>query len=362
MKSIRKLALSISLLIGNSIYSYAQTNLLPNYRPFTNLSRFKIDTIIDARYDKDYLGLIIDEKSKSIDTLKSQENYCILLQNMFNSCIGKEQKQPVILKLNHVEFGKRQVETKIRYWTFYDFELYLKNSDGTFSTVFNGVQAMEGVPNWGEDGFNEDFLFAKLHWYFWNDFIDKIPNSVLKNIAKQPQKLTLSDISKPLDCPPIFCDNTLNTGSYLTKKDFLNNQTKIKEYNIQKNNIQYTDSTDNSIRTLPSTYIYGYSDGKQLYINYNMTNQYVPVERLGTVFEASGLAPKAYTNNIHLKNQMALKTFNALAFPSGLNTGLAVVSAVSLMVNLLKDAENYRLVFDTRSQGEAKKMVFVVLK
>lgn len=363
MKKLHQLSLLIMLLInGCTVYLHAQTVLIPNYRPFTNPSKFRIDSVIDARNEKSYLGLVIDRKSKSVDTLISQENYGTLLQKMFNSCVGTEQKQPTILKLNHLEFGKRQIEQKYRIWIFYDFEIYLKNPDGTLSTIFNGIDSIEGIPNYGEEEFNSDYLFSKLHWHFWNEFIPKITNSKIKNIIKKPQKLTLSEISKPLECLPIFCDSLLKVGSYLTKQDFIDNKTTIEEINVQKGNIQYTDSTDNSIRTLPSTYIYGYSDGKQLYINFNKTNQYVPVERLGTVFEASGLAEKFYTSENYIKNRAVLSGIQALTFPSRLNTGLAAVSAASLLINIIQDSTNYRLVFDTRGEGAPIQMPFVVLK
>jgi hypothetical protein len=52
---------------------------------------------------------------------------------------------------------------------------------------------------------------------------------------------------------------------------------------------------------------------------------------------------------------------HAFTFPSNFNTGLALISGVGLLINILSDTSNSRIIIDTRHGCEHIKIPHVVL-
>ncbi len=365
MKNNIKRYFLISWLLSTPNLIHAQTKISTQYRDFNVNPVFKIGNIIDSREHKSIVGEFINDEKK-IESIVTDDSLHIFLKTLFHNCTKVSEnvaKYTFTLKINHLEFDKRNVETKDRYWVFCDFDIFVNNSDNTYSKIFSGVEALEGIRASDDKSLNDDHLFTRLNWYFWDTIYQKFSPSKIRNGLKEVKKMSFEEIYSKNECPVIFCKDSIKVGSYFNKNDLLANKPITEHYNIKDTNLTIKNEVENTIQTIPSSLIYAYYDGKQLFINYNFTKNYVPVERLGTVFEAAGFTNKVNNSTINNRmGQMAWNTSRAVVNPSGLNSGLAVVSAVGLLVGLLNDNSNSRLMFDIRSNGEHRKIPFVALR
>ncbi len=361
--------LSIFFLVNLQV-AFSQIVISSKYRHFDSPSICKIVEIIDARQEKDNVGLIINKASKRIDSVKLETKLEDYLKYWLGFSVVEHEnhfKYSLALKVNYIEFNKRKVDEDTRYWLFYDVELYVKNPDSTYSKVYDGIETLEGRADYGHKNDTDTQQFELLHWHLWNELQKKINFIKYKNVLKTVKHQTFAEINKPFVLAPVLTADSLQKGSYDDVNELSNNNPKIKLYNIKERTTVSIDSMDKKIQRViyPNEWYVGYCDGKQIYGNYNMTNTFIPLERLGTVFEASGFAAKVYNidgirqNRI---NNLALSAQRAVAFPSNLNSGLAAASAVSLLVNLMRDSPNTRVILDIRNGGKFKKMPFIVLR
>lgn len=359
---------SIIVIFLISIESYSQITVPIKFKSFKYAPNYQIDEVIDARNDTTNVGLILNMDKKKVDTVQLSTPLKIYIKEMFkNNLLTNEKgnKYSITLKINYLEFNKRLIEDKVRYWVFYDFAGYIKNSDNTYTKIFDGFQTIEGKPDMGHKEDSDELQFWTLHWLFWDNIHNQLNSFKYKSILKEGKPLQLSEINKTFELPKVFLSDSLKSGNYDSYQELVDNNPSVKLNNLKEPLFVSIDSTDKTKKqvTYPNKWYLGHSDGKNIFINYNQTGNYIPIERLGTVFEVSGLATKIY--NIQQKNNVAnvgLATVRAFTFPTNLNTGLAAISGVGLLISLFNDSSNSRYIIDTKHQGLIMKLPVIVIR
>ncbi len=367
-KLFRQINKSFILLFFICIKSYSQITIPIKFKSFKYASNYQIDEVIDARNDTTNVGLILNMEKKRVDTVQLSIPLNIYIKEMFRNNLlinEKGSKYSITLKVNYLEFNKRQIEDKVRYWVFYDFTGYIKNSDNTYTQLFDGFQTIEGKPDMGHKDDSDELQFWTLHWLFWDNIHNQLNSFKYKSILKEGKPLKLSEINKTFELPKVFLSDSLKSGNYESYQELLDNNPSVKFNNLKEPLFVSIDSTDKTKKQViyPNKWYLGHSNGKNIFINYNLTGNYIPIERLGTVFEVSGLATKIY--NIQQKSNatnLALSTVRAFTFPSNLNTGLAVISGVGLLVSIFNDSSNSRYIIDTRHKGAIMKLPVIVIR
>lgn len=369
-KPYRYSLITFVFFIVNLYDAHSQTIIPSKYRRFALPSVYQIVEVIDARKDKTNIGLILNEAKKQVDTVQFAEPLELNLKNALGYCIPKgenEIKYSLALKVNYVEFNKRKVEDHERFWIFYDIEFYVKNTDNTYTKVYDGIEMLEGRADFGHTKDTDEQQFSTLHWLLWEEIHTKINTIRFKNLLKNIPPQQLDTINQTYEYFPIFRSDSLRKGNYDSVSELNNNSPSINVYDLKEPMLVSVDSTNKEIKKMfyPNSWYYGYSNGKSIYLNYDRTGNFVPIERLGTVFEIEGFANKIY-NIKEVKDRMiknvAFDVSRTFLFPTRLNAGLAAASAVGLLVNMLRESPNTRLIIDSKHDGKVKKMPFTIIR
>ncbi|GGD75261.1 hypothetical protein GCM10011514_44040 [Emticicia aquatilis] len=226
---------------------------------------------------------------------------------------------------------------------------------------------LEGRADFGRTKDTDEQQFSTLHWLLWEEIHTKINVIKFKNLLKNTPAQKLEIINQTYEYLPIFNADSLQKGNYDSVAELNNNSPSIKVYDLKEPTLVSVDSTNKEIKQMfyPNSWYYGYSNGKSIYLNYEKNGTFIPIERLGTVFEVEGFANKIY-NIKEVKDRMirnvALDVSRTFLFPTRLNAGLAAASAVGLLVNLLRESPNTRLVIDSKHEGKVKKMPFTIIR
>jgi hypothetical protein len=280
----------------------------PIVKPFESSlgSLFEIVEIIDARPNKDYLGIVVDTVAHKLDTLIIQESAEQFLKDQINSCVftKKEWKRtPVILKLNYWEINRRYSEDELLYFGMADVEIFVQNENGYYQATRLSYPLETRFKNPVSDP------YSITNWYLWDAVIREINDK--HNLKNERGKSILKDkesIRQCLAIAPIYCKDTLSTGVFKNLDEFMNNTPSITEfrYEVGEGKIKLFIPVEGVIGEFRRTRTaYGFYDGKQMYVLYNTI--FMPVERVGNTYELKGLALKVSDLQLEEKEAKSLE-------------------------------------------------------
>ncbi len=368
--------LIITVLILVSLVVQAQITFSPVYRKFNKdiKTRFYVDRVIDARVDTStYVGSVIDTIARTVTEIESEKSVSVSLKEFFDFAIDKDAKtMPIVLKINHLEYGKRQAKKEGHIISLYlDAELFVKK-DGKYQKIGNIQKAFEGIKPVGADNID----FANLTWYVWKEILD----DYIYKMRIKPVDETLyteNDLTKGKILPPIFSTKKLRDGIYLNHQEFLdaNPAYYSKEMGECKfrldGTVFYVTGKDGKEQKIGSNFdLWAIVENGQVLHAFRSGNlaryEYVYLEPYGTTFEISGIGQKIYNKRLEdyrIKNathniilHSLFRSLNANSFG---NYNIAIAFNIILLANIA-GSENRRYIINT-STGQLEKISFIDL-
>lgn len=283
-----KYFLILSLSTIGSVFAQSQV-VEPILRKFSEYpSSIKVVEIIDARLDKRNIGILIDTTTARLDTLVFGKSLPETLMPYFEYCLTQKTKyQPIILKINSLEFSQRPAKKGELTMAFCDFEVYTKINEGQYQQLSKSIYCFEGKTKQ-----HYDLVFSWMNYKLWADIFDSFPKSfspISKTISRE--ELMLGANTRP---------DSLPSGVYYTSTDFFQNKPQVENIEITQKNTGLAELRIENAKTKkyeipkPKNLVWGFSDGKKAYLNFQASNQFVAIEPLGSTYEIANIALKPY--------------------------------------------------------------------
>jgi hypothetical protein len=365
--------LIVTLLIFIHFLTQAQITFSPIYRKFNKevKARYYIDRIIDARVDTStFVGTVIDTIARTVTEIEYEKSVPLATKESLDFAIDRDEKAiPIILKINHLEYGKRPIKKKGNIIGLYlDIELYMKKED-KFQKIGDLQKAFDGIKPSGSDNID----FSNLTWYVWKEILDDyIYKLKLKSI--DDNLYNENDLAKSKILPPIFSTERLKDGIYLNYKEFLEANPAYYSKEMGECKLRFdgkvfyvTGSRDGKEQKIGSNFdLWAIVENGQVLHAFRSGNlaryEYVYLEPLGTTFEISGMGLKVYNKRLENYRKKNLKwnmILGGLSVNSLANYNIGTLLAID-MLRKISGSENSRYMINT-STGQLQSIPFINL-
>ncbi len=364
--------LIVTLLIFIHLSTQAQITFSTIYRKFNKevKARYYIDRIIDARVDTStFVGTVIDTIARTVTEIDFEKSVPLATKESLDFAIDRDEKaMPIILKINHLEYGKRPIKKKGHIIELYlDIEFYIKKED-KFQKIGDLQKAFDGIKPSGSDNID----FSNLTWYVWKEILD----AYIYKMKLKPIEDSLhseNDLIKSKILSPIFSTEKIKDGIYLNYKEFLdaNPAYYSKEMGECKfrfdGKVFYVTGKDGKEQKIGSNFdLWAIVEDGQVLHAFRSGNlaryEYVYLEPLGTTFEISGIGLKIYKKrlenyrNKNIKWNIILAGLTANSVP---NFNLGSLLGISVL-RKISGSENSRYMINTLT-GQLESIPFINL-
>jgi hypothetical protein len=348
-----------------SFSSFGQIILPVKYGKFNKSSNFNVVEVLDKRLDTTSVGVINSIDGNKKDTITLNKPIPEFFMEMFNknqNLSPKASNNSVIFKINYMEFNKRDVKKKQRYWVSYDIDVYLKIAENQYVSLISGMRGLEGETEFRKTENLDEIQFWKLNWHFWDIINTEISKKNLKLQNKDKATLSYEQICQMPEIRNIFNEDVLKVGNYVSLNELFNNRPSVELNKYKKPTYEGVDALTGKKNNLvyPNKHYFGHCDGKNIFINYNMTGDFLPLERLGTSFEIAGIAEKVYHKRIEnraLQTSLYFSTMTPI-----LANGPLLLSGAILAISIFQGPSETRYVLNKEGLTPFKLIVIIEME
>ena len=247
--------------------------------------RFNITQVIDARFDTVRLGVARVGMSNRKEAILLSERLDVAFLRYFTDKLPRQEELPdVVVRVSRFGWWEETDFESEGARVAADFEFYLKKNDGY---AFLGDRKFRYTEGYGSNvtKYHDDNLRAALQ-----DAVNFLQDSVeWKDTEKLTANLSQDSISKRTTLR-ILTDSAWKVGGYKNFTDFRNNNPRIEiksETDGDKKVLLIEGKKDKFRRVKPGDKLWGFYDGKDLYINQH--GRFFPLRKNGALFLFYGL-------------------------------------------------------------------------